>query len=111
MLPPKIIVCSGTRCLLNDSVKLREEIGKILVEKGLDKQVMLFPCGCFGLCQYGPTVAIINDTLGKVVYVNVKMSDVRRIIEEHLMQGKILTDLLPENNINYERLDHKYNIK
>jgi len=111
MLPPKIVVCSGTRCLLNESLKIKEEIANVLKEYDLLDKVMLFPCGCFGLCQIGPTVAVITETVGKVVYVHVKENDVRRIIEETLIKGQIIQELLVENNINYEMLDPSHNIK
>jgi (2Fe-2S) ferredoxin len=54
--------------------------------------------GCLEQCEYGPTVIIYPQA---IYYGNVTPEDVPRIVEETIVKGKILEDLLiPEEFIN-----------
>jgi (2Fe-2S) ferredoxin len=52
-------------------------------------------CGCLGICDYGPTVAIYPEG---VFYVGVKVEDVKEIIDEHLMKGNVVERLRLKKN-------------
>ncbi len=48
-------------------------------------------CGCLGICDFGPTVAIYPEG---TFYVGVQPSDVSEIIESHIVKGKPVERLL-----------------
>ena len=86
-----IVVCGGTGCLSSDSAKIVEELNKEIKKRKLESKVTVNIVGCFGFCSQGPFVKIFpEDTL----YHGVKPADAKRIIEEDIVNGKIVEDLL-----------------
>ena len=86
-----IVVCGGTGCLSSDSQQIIDSFNKIIKEKKLEDKVTCNVVGCFGFCSQGPFVKIYpEDTL----YHAVKPSDCERIINEDIIGGKIIEDLL-----------------
>jgi NADP-reducing hydrogenase subunit HndB len=58
------------------------------------KDVTLVQTGCIGLCGDEPIVEVTVGKKPKVSYGRVTPAAATRIIEEHLMQAKVLEDLL-----------------
>lgn len=86
-----ITICGGTGCLSSNSKSILEEFNKLIKEYKLEDKVDVNIVGCFGFCSQGPFVKIYpEDTL----YHAVKVSDVKRIMDEDIKQGKIVEDLL-----------------
>ncbi len=86
-----IVVCGGTGCLSSDSAKIVEELNKEIKKRKLESKVTVNIVGCFGFCSQGPFVKIYpEDTL----YHGVKPEDAKRIIEEDIVNGTIIEDLL-----------------
>ena len=46
----EIVVCGGTGCMSSDSKIIKEEFVRLIKENGLDKDVLVYQSGCFGLC-------------------------------------------------------------
>ncbi len=86
-----ILVCGGTACLSSDSEKVARNFELILKAKGYDHEVRLIKTGCFGFCEQGPIVKIEPDN---VFYVRVTPKDVKDIVEEHIIKGRIVERLL-----------------
>lgn len=86
-----IMVCGGTGCQASESHILAAHLRDILKEKGLDKDIKVVETGCFGFCEKGPIVKIYPDN---VFYVEVKPSDARPLVEEHIIGGTIIERLL-----------------
>ncbi len=96
-----VVVCAGTGCLANDSKGLLEELEKQIKEHGLEDKVSVNHVGCFGFCSQGPFVKIFpEDTL----YRMVKLSDIKKIVEEDLIDGKICEDLLYVDPNTHEKI-------
>ena len=85
-----ILCCAGTGCNASSSAEIYDRFNEVLKEYGLDNEVNVVKTGCFGLCQKGPIVAIYPD---KVFYNHVKVSDVDRIVAEHVYKGRVVPDL------------------
>lgn len=86
-----IAICGGTGCLSSNSKQIKEEFEKLIKEYKLEDKVTINLVGCFGFCSQGPFVKIYpEDTL----YHAIKVSDVKRIVEEDLVNGKVIEDLL-----------------
>ena len=91
-----VMVCGGTGCTSSNSGAIINEFEKQLVEKGLDKEVKVVRTGCFGLCEAGPVVIVYPEG---AFYSHVKVEDVTRIVDEHLIKGRIVKELLYKNSV------------
>lgn len=92
-----VLCCGGTGCQASASAEIIKNFQDILAEKGLQDEVQVVRTGCFGFCEKGPIVKIMPDN---TFYTQVKPEDVRKIIDEHIIKGRKVTDLLyldPEN--------------
>ncbi len=78
-------IAAGARPVLNALV---EGVN----EGGLADKVTVSQTGCIGLCQYEPIVEIFQAGKDKVTYVKMDADKAKRVIEEHLKGGKIVTD-------------------
>ena len=85
-----ILCCAGTGCTASSSAEIYDRFNEVLKEYGLENEVKVVKTGCFGLCQKGPIVAVYPD---KIFYNHVKVSDVDRIVAEHVYKGRVVPDL------------------
>ncbi len=86
-----VLVCGGTGCTSSGSEKIVDEFEKVLAENNLDKEIKVIKTGCFGLCALGPVVIVYPEGS---FYNMVKTEDVKEIVEEHLLKGRIVKRLL-----------------
>ena len=101
-----VLCCGGTGCKSSASDEIVANFNTILKEKGLQDEVMVIKTGCFGFCEKGPIVKMIPDN---TFYTQVKPEDVQRIVDEHIVQGCKVKDLLyldPETNEHVEDSKH-----
>ena len=96
-----VMVCGGTGCTSSNSAGTIAEFERLLAEKGMDNEVKVVRTGCFGLCEAGPVVIIYPEG---AFYSHVKVTDVPRIIEEHIIKGRIVKDLLYKEAIDHEKI-------
>ena len=92
-----VLVCGGTGCQASASADIIKNFETMLAAKGLQNEVQVIRTGCFGFCEKGPIVKIMPDN---TFYTQVKPEDVEKIINEHIIKGRKVTDLLymdPEN--------------
>ena len=88
-----VLVCGGTGCTSNNSMKIAEEFENQLKAIDLDKDVQVIRTGCFGLCAVGPVIIVYPEG---AFYSGVKVEDVAEIVSEHIVKGRIVTRLLHE---------------
>ncbi len=91
-----VLICGGTGCTSSGSVALQEEFEARLAENGLENEVKLVQTGCFGLCALGPIVVVYPEG---AFYSRVEKDDVKEIVEEHLLKGRIVTRLLYDETV------------
>jgi len=91
MVRSHILVCGGTGCHSSGSDKLFENFESELKSAGLADEVKVIMTGCFGLCALGPVVVIYPEG---AFYSQVKVEDVKEIVQEHLLKGRLVTRLL-----------------
>ena len=102
-----VLVCGGTGCLSNDSEAILKEFERLVEERGLSRSVTVNHVGCFGFCSQGPFVKIYpEDTL----YCKVKAKDVADIVEEDLVNGRIVKRLLYVDPVTHERVQRQDDI-
>ena len=86
-----VMVCGGTGCTSSNSAAVIAEFEKQLLEKGLDKEVKVVRTGCFGLCEAGPVCIVYPEGS---FYAHVTPENVTKIVDEHLIKGRIVKELL-----------------
>lgn len=77
-------IAAGARPVLNAFV---EEVNK----RGL-KDTMVTQTGCIGICQYEPVVEIITPGKEKVTYVKMTAEKAVRVVNDHLVNGNVVTE-------------------
>jgi len=102
-----ILVCGGTGCLAGDSEKVLRNFELILNARGYGDEVKIIKTGCFGFCEQGPIVNIEPDD---VFYVRVKPKDVREIVDEHIIKGRIVERLLFQEPKGHEKIKKQENM-
>lgn len=90
-----VLVCGGTGCHSNNSAKILEEFNAQIKANGLEQDVMTVQTGCFGLCAVGPVVIVYPEG---AFYCKIKVEDVKEIVEEHLVKGRIVERLLHKDD-------------
>ena len=87
----RVAVCAGTACVFAGSMKVRDAFVAEVEAAGLRDEVEVAIIGCHGLCSQGP-LAVVSD--GDTYYPRLKVKDVKRIVEEHLVGGALVEKLL-----------------
>ncbi|HOW84729.1 MAG TPA: NADH-quinone oxidoreductase subunit NuoF [Candidatus Aminicenantes bacterium] len=87
----RLLVCAGTGCVSCGAFEVRRALEEEIRRRGLDKEFLVVPTGCSAFCQRGPIVIIQPDG---VFYQRLKPEDAPRLIEEHLIQGRPVRDLM-----------------
>ena len=90
MIRAQVLICGGTGCTSSGSNKLIAEFESQIEKNGLVDEVKVVRTGCFGLCALGPVVIVYPDG---TFYSQVQEQDVKEIVEEHLLKGRIVTRL------------------
>lgn len=96
-----VFVCTGKSCSANESAAVLEAFGSELKSRGLqygkvskgcspEGTVVLTECGSVGFCAIGAAVMIYPDG---VWYAQVRAKDVPEIVEEHLVNGRVVERL------------------
>ena len=94
----QVLVCAGTGCVANGSMKVYEYLKSNLEKRHVKVSVELQDeagqeglhlkkSGCHGFCEIGPLVAI--EPLG-VLYTHVRVEDCDEIIEKTVLNGEII---------------------
>lgn len=86
-----VLVCGGKECTDANSEAIINIFNKELKKQGLEKEVQVIKTGCFNLCHAGPICIVYPEG---AFYSQVKTTDVPVIVQEHLVKGKIVKDLL-----------------
>ncbi|MBO5364638.1 MAG: NAD(P)H-dependent oxidoreductase subunit E, partial [Clostridia bacterium] len=91
-----VLVCGGTGCTSSGSEQIIKEMEAQLKANGLEKEIKVVKTGCFGLCALGPIMIVYPEG---AFYSRVEVSDVKEIVEEHLLKGRIVKRLLYDETI------------
>ena len=91
-----VLICGGTGCHSSGSADVMSTFRTELEKNKLEKEVKLVQTGCFGLCAVGPVVIVYPEG---AFYSKVKKEDVPRIVSEHLLKGRMVTDLLYHDRV------------
>ena len=84
-------ISAGARPVLNTFV---EEVAN----QGLTGKAIVTQTGCIGICQFEPVVEVFEPGKEKVTYVKMNPEKARRVVEEHIKNGKPVTEYTIGNN-------------
>ena len=101
MIRSHILVCGGTGCTSNKSHDIIDALNSELRAQGLENEVKVVMTGCFGLCADGPIMVVYPEG---ACYNHVTVDDVKEIISEHIIKGRIVTRLLHVEGDTHERV-------
>ena len=87
----KVIIGQGSCGVATGAKKTAAEFEKLIEEKNLDVKVDI--TGCVGTCYLEPIVDIYDDNDNMTRYVKVKADKVEEIVEQHLVNGQVASDL------------------
>ena len=87
----EILVCAGTGCISSKSGELVQALEEQLAINDLTNKVNIVKTGCFGLCAQGPIVIIYPEG---VFYHQVQAKHAKKIVTDHLVNGKLVEKLL-----------------
>jgi len=96
-----VFVCTGKSCSAVDSAQVKEAFDNELRERGIlfgkeakgknpKGSIVVTECESVGFCAIGAAVMVYPDG---VWYAQVRASDVPEIIEEHLLNGRVVERL------------------
>ena len=96
-----VFVCTGKSCSAVDSAEVKATFEQELKSRGMQfgtekkgrnpkGSVVLTECGSVGFCAIGAAVMVYPDG---VWYAQVRASDVAEIVEEHLVNGRVVERL------------------
>ena len=74
----------------------REVMSAVLDELAVRKlnDVQVQQTGCIGMCEKEVLLDVIRPDEPRITYGNVKPADVKRIIADHVVNGRIIEDLV-----------------
>ena len=95
----KIIIGMGTCGIAAGARETMHAILDELNKRQIDAQVTTV--GCIGMCAFEPLVDVEQAGGSRITYGNIHPEKVPRLIEEHLIQGRVVDDWvvarLPQN--------------
>ena len=96
MYRSQVLVCGGTGCTSSHSAQIIEAMQAEIDRVGLTEEVKVVKTGCFGLCALGPVVVVYPEGS---FYSRVEVKDVKEIVDEHLLKGRIVKRLLYDETV------------
>ncbi len=94
----QILICQGPGGLAAGAREIEAEFRRLLREKNIEavigKRCDVLKTGCRGPCSNDVLVDVVTPEHGRLTYDMVKIEEIPRIIEEHLIKGKPLADRL-----------------
>ena len=100
----RVIICAGTGCVANGSLKVYARLAEEIEKRGLDVKlelkyedkpaadsVFISKSGCQGFCQMGPLLTILPEN---IFYTRVRAADVEEIVSKTLVGGQAVQRLL-----------------
>ena len=84
-------IAAGARPVLNAFV---EEVNY----QNLADSVTVTQTGCIGICQYEPVVEVFESGKDKVTYVKMDAEKAKKVVEQHIKGGNVVTDYTIANN-------------
>lgn len=104
---PCLAICAGTGCQAYGVNRVIEAFHEELARRGMDGQVEVLATGCPGFCERGPLVVVRPQG---IFYQRVKITDVPEVVEETLVNGRVVERLLYEDPQTGAKIVHEADV-
>jgi len=74
-----------------ESQEIFQHLGQALMRKGIIATAIPIQTGCLSRCQQGPVMLVEP---GHTMYVNLTKDKIDRIIDEHIIGGKVVQEFV-----------------
>lgn len=91
VLKKHLFFCCSEHCNTQEVEDVMQAFKEQLVEQGIHKTVKINKTSCLGLCGNGPFLIVYPDGIW---YYNVTQENVAQIVEEHLIHGNPVEELV-----------------
>ena len=96
----RILLCGGVPCTSLGCKKVKEALEQELESNGLKEQVPVKEVGCIGDCSLGPSLIVYPEG---IIYYRLRPEDAATIVREHIIQGRVVEELLHRDPDTEER--------
>lgn len=94
-----VLLCTGPACCTEkEGLEAWEELKKQIKEQGLtsgENACYRTKVGCLRLCESGPIATVYPEGIW---YANMSKQNIQAFVKNHLVEGKLLEDLLITKN-------------
>jgi NADH:ubiquinone oxidoreductase subunit F (NADH-binding)/(2Fe-2S) ferredoxin/NAD-dependent dihydropyrimidine dehydrogenase PreA subunit len=104
---PCLAICAGTGCQAYGVNRVIEAFQEELEKRNLSDQVDVLATGCPGFCERGPLVTVWPQG---IFYQRVQIGDVPDIVEETLVNDRVVERLLYEDPNTSESVVHEVDV-
>ena len=91
-----ILICGGTGCTASGSAAVISALESEIKARNLENEVKIVKTGCFGLCAVGPIMIVYPEGC---FYSAVEAVNIPRIIDEHIVKGRPVKELLYKETV------------
>lgn len=95
------MMCAGTGCIASGSLEVRKALEEEIKRRGLEEDVQIVLTGCNGFCAMGPIMVVYPEG---IFYNRLKPDHIPRFVEEHVLKGRPVKDLMFEEPVEKERV-------
>jgi len=96
----RINVCCSSGCIPFGAQKLLKAFEDAVRELGLEKVCKVSRTGCVGTCSVAPVVLVDP---GNHLYQNVRPEDAKKIVEEHVVKGRVVEEHVYKNEAYFSK--------
>jgi NADP-reducing hydrogenase subunit HndB len=90
----RVVVRLGTCSVAADAHSVARALAEEVQKRDLDDDVIVETRDCSRRCRGEPFVDVIGCDASSVTYGHVKLSNVFRIVDEHIVNGQVVQDLV-----------------
>ncbi|MCL2518125.1 MAG: (2Fe-2S) ferredoxin domain-containing protein, partial [Oscillospiraceae bacterium] len=96
----RIVVGMATCGIAAGAGPVFDAVNAAVTELNLTDKVTVTQTGCVGICQYEPVFEVYEPDKERVTYIQMTPEKAKRIIEEHIGGGKVVTEFTVGNTEN-----------
>lgn len=99
----RIVVGMATCGIAAGAGPVFDAVNAAVTELNLTDKVTVTQTGCVGICQYEPVFEVYEPDKERVTYIQMTPEKAKRIIEEHIGGGKVVTEFTVGNTENTDK--------
>jgi len=102
-----ILICGGTGCISSGCKDVQDALKSEIESNDLTDDVKIVETGCHGFCEKGPILIFYPKG---VFYCGIEPEDVKELVAEHILKGRIVERLLYKEPMTAENIPSYHDI-